>query len=94
MLDRPEVDKENVPFQIISNTMQRLARTNIVLGTNLRSKCSSESLEVVLNAVEKGITSLRRANKFWDIFVTSFSDHLYGKTRCRKIGPPCVLIKE
>jgi hypothetical protein len=70
-----------------------LTRTNKVPGTNLRSKCSSESLKVALDAVEKRITSLRRANKFWGIFVTSFSDHLYGKSRCRKIGPPCVSTK-
>jgi len=74
--------------------MQRLTITNRVPSTNLRSKCSSESLVVALDAVEKGITSLQRANKFWGIFVTSFSDHLYGKTKCRKIGPPCVLTKE
>ncbi len=58
MLDQPEADKENVPFQIISNTMQRLARTNRVPNTNLRSKCSSESLKVALDAVEKKITYL------------------------------------
>jgi hypothetical protein len=94
MLNRPEADKENVPPQIISNTMQRSSRTNKVPSANLRSKCSSELLEAVVDTIEKGITSLRGANKFWGIFVTSLFDHIYGKTGSRKIGPPCVLTKE
>jgi len=65
-----------------------------VLATNQRGKCSSESLEAALDVVERGITSLSWANKFWGIFVTSLSNHLYGKTRSRKVGPPSVLTKE
>ncbi len=94
VLDRPEEEKENVPLQIISNTMQRLARTNRVPVTNLRGKCSSESLEVAMDAVERGIIFLRGANKFWGLFVTSLFNHLYGKTRSKRIGPPGVLTKE
>jgi hypothetical protein len=39
------MDKENVPLQIISNTIQRLTKTNKVLITNPEGKWSSESLE-------------------------------------------------
>jgi hypothetical protein len=34
------------------------------------------------------------ANKFWGIAITSFFDHIYGKAKSRKIGPPSVLIQE
>jgi hypothetical protein len=33
-------------------------------------------------------------SKFWGILVTSFFDHLNGKTISRKIGPSSVLTKE
>jgi hypothetical protein len=65
-----------------------------VLATNQRGKCSSESLEAALDVVERRIISLRWANKFWGMFITSFCNHLCGKTKSRKIGPPSVLIKE
>ncbi len=55
VLDRLKTDKENVPPQVISNTMQRLARTNKVHATNLRGKWSSESLEAVMDVVERSI---------------------------------------
>jgi hypothetical protein len=74
--------------------MQRSTRTNRVPVTNLRGKCSSESLEVAMDVVERGIISLQGANKFWGLFVTSLSNHQYGKTRSKKIGPPGVLTKE
>jgi hypothetical protein len=62
--------------------------------TNPRNKWLSESLEVTMDVVERGITSLRGTNKFWGKPVTSLSNHLYGKTRSKKIGPPSVLTKE
>jgi len=34
------------------------------------------------------------ANKFWGILITSFFDHIYGKAKSRKIGPPNVIIQE
>jgi hypothetical protein len=55
VLDQLKADKENVPPQIISNTMQRLAKTNRVLATNPRGKWSNESLEATMDVVEKGI---------------------------------------
>jgi hypothetical protein len=61
--------------------MQRLAKTNRVFTTNPRGKWSSESLEATMDVVEKGITYLRGASKFWGILVTSLSNDLYEKTR-------------
>jgi len=74
--------------------MQRLARTNRVPITNPRDKWSNESLETIVDVVERGINSLQGAIKFWGIPVTSLSNHLYEKTRNKKIRPPTVLIEE
>ncbi len=63
-------------------------------ATNPRGMWSSESLKVAMDVVERGITFLWGANKFWGKHVTSLSNHLCGKTRSRKIGPPIVLTEE
>jgi hypothetical protein len=47
-----------------------------------------------MEVIERNIISLLGANKFWGIPIISFFDHIYGKTRSRKIGPPCVPTKE
>jgi hypothetical protein len=60
----------------------------------MRGKWSNESLEIGMDAIEHGITSLLGANKFCDIPLTSFFDHLNGKTISRRIRPPSVLTKE
>jgi len=52
-------------------------------------------LEEAMDAIENGTTSLRKANRHWNIPLTSLFDHLYGKTRSRKPRPVSVLtIKE
>jgi hypothetical protein len=92
MVDQQVVNKENVPPQVRSNmTTQKPIRTNRVHTINPRGKWSNKSLEIAMDAVERGITSLQGPNKFWDILGTSLSDHLIGKTRSRKIGQPSVL---
>jgi hypothetical protein len=51
-------------------------------------------LEEALDALENGTTSLKKVIKHWNIFLTSLFDHLYEKTRSRKLGPIDVLIVE
>jgi hypothetical protein len=75
-------------------TTQRPTRTNRVPTINPRGKWSNESLETTMNVIQRGITFLWGANKFWGILVISLSDHLNGKTKSRKIGPPNVLTEE
>jgi len=94
MLNKQKMNKVNVPPQTISNTIQRSPIINRVFTKNRKGKWSSESLKAVMDVVERGITSLPRASKFWGILVPSFSNHLYGKTKTRKIEPPSVLIEE
>jgi hypothetical protein len=62
--------------------------------TNPRGKWSNELLEATMDVVENKITSLWGANKFWGILVISLFNHLYGKTKSRKIGPLGVLTQE
>jgi len=45
-----------------------------------------------MDVVEKGIISLRNASRHYNIPLTLLSNHLYGKTRSRKVGPISVLI--
>jgi len=95
VVDQQVVNKENVPQEVRSNmTTQRPTKTSRVLAINQRSHWSNESLEIVMDAVECGITSLLGTNKFWGIPVISFSHHLNGKTTSRIIGPMGVLIEE
>ncbi len=51
-------------------------------------------IETIMDVIEKSITYLQGASKFWDVLVPSLSNHLYGKTKSRKIEPPSVLIEE
>jgi adenine-specific DNA methylase len=44
-----------------------------------------------MDVMERGQTSLRKANKLWNIPLTSLSNHLNGKTTIQKMGPACVL---
>ncbi len=89
------MNKENVFQEVRSNmTTQRPTKTSRVLAINPRSHWSNESLEIVMDVIECGITSLLGANKFWGIPVISLSHHLNGKTTSRIIGPMDVLIEE
>jgi hypothetical protein len=54
-------NKENVP---ISNTIQRLARTNKVPNINPKGKWLRESLEVAMDAVERNLIFLQRPTNF------------------------------
>jgi len=51
-------------------------------------------LEGAMDAIENGTTSLRKANRNCNIPLTSFFDHLYGKTISRKPRPTSILIIE
>jgi len=50
------------------------------------------ALGTTMDVVEKWIHSLRRANRAWNIPLSSLSNHLNGKTKSIKMGPRGVLI--
>jgi len=71
---------------------RKLNRSNPI---NVRGKWSTQALEEAMDAIEKGITSLRMTNRHYNIPLTSMSNHLYGKTRSIKARLTNVLtIKE
>jgi hypothetical protein len=45
-----------------------------------------EALKTLMDVDKRAICSLRRANKSWNISLSSFFYHLNGKTRFRKMG--------
>jgi len=46
-----------------------------------------ETLKIIMDAIERGTHSLRRANRSWHIPMNSLFDHMSGKIRSRKMGP-------
>ncbi len=60
---------------------------NQIPTTSRKGMWINEPLEVVMNGVERGRCSLKKANKSWNILLSSFFDHLNKKTRSRKMGP-------
>jgi hypothetical protein len=47
-----------------------------------------------MDAIENGTTLLKKKCKHWNIPLISLSNHLYGKTRSRKLGLVRVLTLE
>jgi hypothetical protein len=46
-----------------------------------------------MDVVDKRDTSLKKVAKYWNILATSLSNHMNGKTRCKKVGPQGMLTK-
>jgi hypothetical protein len=55
---------------------------------------TDETLEAIIDTIERGTCFLRRANKQWNIPLNSFSNHLNRKSRSRKMGSRGVFTKE
>jgi len=57
-----------------------------------RSNWKTEDLEEAMDAIERGFTLLKRASRYWNIPLTSLSNHLTNnKTTSRKCGPLGIL---
>ncbi len=94
MQDQPSQNKENVPPSFEHEPTRKQKKDN---GCNLliiRGKWTNEALEEAMDAIENGEISLRKASRHWNIPFTSLFDHLYEKTKYKKLGPISMLIKE
>jgi hypothetical protein len=84
--DQPNLDKENVPSSFGSpksaTKQQKVNKSNLL---DTRGKRSNQALEEAMDAVERGRISLRKANRHWNIPLTLLFDHLYEKTRSKKV---------
>jgi len=83
--DQQTTNKENIPPTIVAQ-VKKLARVNKVLSLTQQGRWTSNALEAAMDVVERQL-SLRKASKFWHIFVTSLSYYLNGRIRSNKLGP-------
>lgn len=58
----------------------------------IKGKWTNETLEEAIYVVENGTTSFKKVKRHWNILLTSLSNHLYGKTRSKKLGLTSMLI--
>jgi hypothetical protein len=54
----------------------------------------NEQLKEAMNTMEKGEISMRMVIKHLNIPFSSSLDNLNGKTKCKKVSPPSVVLKE
>jgi hypothetical protein len=52
---------------------------------NTKSKWTNKALEEAMDVIENGTTSLKKVSRIQDIPFTSLFNHLYRKTRSRKL---------
>jgi hypothetical protein len=65
----------------------RLApQLNRMPSTTRKGMWPNKALETTVDVVERGTHSLRKANKSWNIPMSSPSNHLNGKIRSRNMG--------
>ncbi len=55
---------------------------------------TNEALKEAMDAIEKRTYSIKRANKSWNILMSSLVDHLNERTKSKKMGLGGVLTKE
>jgi len=53
----------------------------------------NQQLENAIDAMERGHTCSRKANRYWNIMLTLLLDHLNGRIKIKKMGPQGVLMK-
>ncbi len=83
-----------MPPQLASETRQPCQVVNKVPPVRKKKEWTNQSLEEIMEAIERGTHSLKKEKRFWNIPLSSFFDHLNAKTRSKKMGPACVLTKE
>ncbi len=76
--DQQTTNNENLP-PIILTQVEKPTTVNKVCSLTQWGRWTSDALEVVMDVVERGQLSLRKANKFWHIPITSLLDTWMGK---------------
>jgi hypothetical protein len=79
MLDLQVVDlianKENLPFALDPQNKRSTPHLNQVLSKTRRNMWTNEMLKAAMDDVERGTHSLRKANKLWNIPMSSLTNH-------------------
>ncbi len=76
------MDKENIPTTIASKVNKSM-RKNRVPTLNQWGRWTFAALEEVMDTMERGQTSFRKAKKFRHIPLTFLLDHSNGKTKSK-----------
>jgi hypothetical protein len=92
-LNLPMQDKKNVPPLGLKPTKKK-SKINIFTPISIREKWTNQALEEAMDVVESRTSSLRKANRYWNIFFTFLCDHLGKKTINKKPSPIGVLTIE
>ncbi len=80
VLGQSGAKKKNV--QPTPTTTHNLAiRVNRAPPINRKGKWINRDLEEAMDVLERGITTLRKASRHWNISICSLLDHLNGRTR-------------
>jgi len=87
------MNKENIPPKSTLKVDKSTKRNKVPTLTQ-QGRWTSEALEEAMNVVKIRETSLMKVSKFWYIPLTSFSNHLNGRTRSKKVGLAGVLMNE
>ncbi len=80
------LNKKNLPPTLDPQKRKSAPQLNRMLLTTKRGTWMNETLKTTMDVVERGSHSLRRANMSWNIPMSSFFNHLNGKTRSRNMG--------
>ncbi len=87
-------NKENLPHVLHPQSKRSTPHLNQMLPKTRKGMWIDEMLEVVMDVVERRTHSVKRANKSWNIPMSSIVDHLNGKSRFKKMGLRGVLIEK
>jgi len=86
MLDQQPLENGNVPPQFASKSNCKGSWVNRVVSINNKGKWIDQALEEAMVAIEKATCSLKVARMSWNIPMTSFSNHLSGKSNHENMG--------
>jgi hypothetical protein len=75
----PTSNKENLPPTLDPQKGRLAPQLNRMPSTIRKSMWPNKALETTVDVVEKGTHSLRKANKSWNIPMSSPFNHLNGK---------------
>jgi len=88
-IDLVSTNKENIQ-PIVKNTHE----TTRVKRAFVKGKWTNQALKETMEEVERGTSTMKKASRDWGIPLSSFTDHLNGRTRSERIRFGGVLIDE
>lgn len=90
----PKANKENSLPIFEPQNKRLLPQLNQLPLTTRRGMWTNETLEAIMDAIERGTYSLRKGNSSWNILMSSLFYHLNGKTKSMKMGLGVLIKKE